>query len=247
MKITINDIAILDTKHCTLYLKDSREIFVELSETATFLFKILLLRNKEVILRDDLLKTVWEDRGYRTSNSSLNNNVHAIRKSYSDITGDGLQLRTIPKVGFEMFCNSVSIDESVVELYEHAVEGVSKKRIRRLAYLFSFLIVFLFSALIYYLITPSNYIKDKDNPLLLSQVSQCSLYLLNTYNYDKNSSTDISEFKKNLNEKECSDRKIDFFYEKDVMNPKNLFYVRCEKSASGYSECSTTKNVFIDN
>lgn len=247
MKITINDIAILDTKNCTLYLVTSHEIIVELSETATFLFKTFLLKNREVILRDDLLKTVWEDRGYRASNSSLNNNVCAIRRAYSDITGGILQLKTIPKVGFEMSCDNISIDESVVEVYQHAIEGISEKKMRRIFYLFTCLTVLLSSSLIYYFSAPSYHINEQESPYLLTQVNHCSLYLINPEKDERDPATFIASFNGLLTEKNCKEKKMDVFFENDSVKSRDMFYVSCLQSTSGYSECNTTKNVFIDN
>ncbi|PXW51480.1 transcriptional regulator [Grimontella sp. AG753] len=243
MKITVNNIVTLDTRTKLVSLLENSDTNVELSESATYLFRELLLNNNSIVSREDLLKNVWEKRGYRSSNSSLNNNIHAIRKAYHDLTGESIELKTIPKVGFEMSC-IVNVIEGVDDMnFMESTTTISPTSKSIYLWTITTSVIILVIFFVGYITNGMLYIKENSELTFLGKIDRCSIYVLDTFG-DKN---DISNVKKNFDINECIKKDFDIFFDRDNQIHGNNFIVSCLRNSQGYMSCTTKKNITLDN
>ncbi|MHA1092224.1 winged helix-turn-helix domain-containing protein [Enterobacter ludwigii] len=83
---------------------------ITLTVTTSRLLTFLLEHHGEVASRDDILETVWESHGLRSSNNSLNKYIADLRKVFSNLELTGDIIITVPKIGF-MFNREIEVDK----------------------------------------------------------------------------------------------------------------------------------------
>ena len=102
MKYIINNVIIFTLAIRTLSLLNDDRKSIVISKPASRLLMELIKNNTTVIARQDLLKHVWEDYGFKGSNHNLNGAVSELRKCLEALSLDPGIIKTIPKVGFVM-------------------------------------------------------------------------------------------------------------------------------------------------
>lgn len=102
MKYIIDDKLLFDSDAKKISALSRPDVLVPLTTTASRLLEEMVLHPHQVLLRSYLLKKVWEDKGYAASDASLNNNISQIRKYFSALSDSDIDLRTIPKTGFQL-------------------------------------------------------------------------------------------------------------------------------------------------
>lgn len=79
-----------------------------LTTTASRLLWLLLERQGELLMRDDIIYHVWARHGLEGSNNSLNQYISTIRRSLSAFGLEGETIKTVPRMGF-MFSREISV------------------------------------------------------------------------------------------------------------------------------------------
>ncbi|HGM5490725.1 TPA: transcriptional regulator [Serratia fonticola] len=115
MKYIINLTVTFDPDNRLLILKSDTQQSVELSKPATRLLSELINNNRINLLRDDILKNVWEDYGFSPSNASLNNHISELRKAFSNLGINKDIIFTVPRVGFRMDAEIHPIQKALTE------------------------------------------------------------------------------------------------------------------------------------
>lgn len=90
----------------------SPENSVVLSITANRIFSFLLEQRGKVVSREDLLVNVWDKNGFQASNNSLSQYISFIRRGLHDLGCNQEVIQTIPRVGFLVPDDSISIRET---------------------------------------------------------------------------------------------------------------------------------------
>lgn len=115
MKYIINLTVTFDPDNRLLILKSDTQQSVELSKPATRLLSELINNNRINLVRDDILKNVWEDYGFSPSNASLNNHISELRKAFSNLGINKDIIFTVPRVGFRMDAEIHPIQKTITE------------------------------------------------------------------------------------------------------------------------------------
>lgn len=115
MKYIINLTVTFDPDNRLLILKSDTQQSVELSKPATRLLNELINNNRVNLVRDDILKNVWEDYGFSPSNASLNNHISELRKAFSNLGINKDIIFTVPRVGFRMDAEIHPIQKATTE------------------------------------------------------------------------------------------------------------------------------------
>jgi DNA-binding winged helix-turn-helix (wHTH) protein len=102
MKYIINFIIVFDTTTRVLVLKNDPQLTVELSKPAARLLGEFIENNNTTLIREDIIKSVWEDYGFRPSKGNLNNSISELRKKLETLGMDKEIIITVPKTGFKM-------------------------------------------------------------------------------------------------------------------------------------------------
>jgi DNA-binding winged helix-turn-helix (wHTH) protein len=98
----INTIIAFDPVTRNLALKNDTQLSVELSKPATRLLSELIEHNHATLVRDDLIKRVWEDYGFSPSKGNLSNSISELRKAFSSLGLHQEIILTVPRTGFRM-------------------------------------------------------------------------------------------------------------------------------------------------
>lgn len=102
MKYIIENSILFDSDRKQISTIPSPEVFVPLTTTASRLLEEIVKHPNRVLPRALLLKKVWEDNGYAPSDASLNNNISVLRKYFTSLSDTEIDLRTVPKIGFQL-------------------------------------------------------------------------------------------------------------------------------------------------
>lgn len=73
---------------------------VTMAPSSNRLFLILISNHGSPVERDEILKSVWDEYGLRSSNSNLNQYISMLRKQLVQVGLPEDTIITIPKVGF---------------------------------------------------------------------------------------------------------------------------------------------------
>lgn len=98
----INTIIAFDPVTRHLSLKNDAQLSVELSKPATRLLSELIEHNHATLVREDLIKSVWEDYGFSPSKGNLSNSISELRKAFSSLGLHQEIIITVPRTGFKM-------------------------------------------------------------------------------------------------------------------------------------------------
>jgi DNA-binding winged helix-turn-helix (wHTH) protein len=198
----------------------------------------MVTSKNEILNRNELIKRVWEDYGFTSSNNSLNVAVSEIRKAFSSLGKDPQIISTIPKIGLQfvgkvtpIISQNGTLINVIANQNNQPVSSTKKWIIPPLIFLTTF-----YSGLYTY-----NYFKNKlkieqeHKELALTQ-HKCDIYTLGHQSYN------IEEIKKNTEQflKDCEVYRKEIFYEK--LKGATLFIGACTLNNQGeYLKCITIK------
>lgn len=118
MNFIINQTITYDEKQGTLETPDESQDPVSLPRPACRLMSLFVRNNNELLTREFLLTTVWENHGLTASNNNLNNYVSMLRKAFT-LLGEEELLVTVPKQGFMLTAHQIVAFEETGEIVEH--------------------------------------------------------------------------------------------------------------------------------
>lgn len=212
-----------------LSLLNNSNTEVPLSNQATRLLLHMVIHRNETLLREDLLKRVWEDFGFTRSNNSLNVAISEIRKAFELMGIDPKIINTIPKVGF-VFEGNVEptikqddpteppLNEDAEQLPDFTPEknGVmARKRVKTIALCLCVII----SASVIYTINKLFFSKNLNTmqyevKSFLYDSDKCNVFALG--NADDHDEDLILMAKNDINNEliDCKSKRTDIFYKK---------------------------------
>lgn len=239
----INNVILFDSVENLLYLKDRPELNITLTPTTSLLLIELLSKAQGTVSRDELLQSVWIDRGYSPSNASLNNNIGVIRKSYYTLTGEHLGLKTIPKMGYEcMFSVEIisAIQDEPRKLESQEIKQQSRlRRILNLFLGFFGVITMVYLSKFIFLLGVIDTVPLKDIQVL-SKYKRCQFLLYNS-KATKEMKKDMSHY---ISPVLCESKSIDLFLDGGNYDKAFTFYTICTKDKNdNYTHCENYKKI----
>lgn len=102
MKYIINAIIVFDPVARDLVLKNEPQLAVELSKPASRLLSEFIEYNNVTLVREDIIKSVWEDYGFTPSKGNLSNSISELRKAFESLGLNKEIIITVPRTGFRM-------------------------------------------------------------------------------------------------------------------------------------------------
>lgn len=102
MKYLIDLAMLYEVDSGVIMINGEEESSIKLSNQAARLLYELIINNGKTLDRDDLIKKVWEDRGFSGSSVSLNVAISEIRKAFRSLGRDPLLIKTIRGKGFSL-------------------------------------------------------------------------------------------------------------------------------------------------
>lgn len=199
----------------------------------------MVISKNEVLNRDYLVKRVWEDYGFTSSNNSLYVAVSEIRKAFSSLGKSPQIITTIPKVGFrfEGVVFPVSVDQKAMTTPNKIENKTGCSAILTRKATFSIIImVVLFLAIFIHMNGKNKLHTDVEYKKLIYKDNLCNIYTLGNHVYDKN------DIKKDIEREllNCEKQRVDIFYEKT--KSFGLFIGACTLVQEGeYLNCITIK------
>ncbi|MBL5824964.1 winged helix-turn-helix domain-containing protein [Serratia fonticola] len=120
----INTIIVFDPVTRSLALKNDAQLSVELSKPATRLLSELIEHNQLTLIREDLIKSVWEDYGFSPSKGNLSNSISELRKAFISLGLHKEIIITVPRTGFKMEAEVHPMVKSLEKANEVVIEAV---------------------------------------------------------------------------------------------------------------------------
>lgn len=262
MKYIINNVIIFTLAIRTLSLLNDDRKSIVISKPASRLLMELIKKNTAVIDRQDLLKNVWEDYGFKGSNHNLNGAISELRKCFEALSLDPGIIKTIPKVGFVMTAEivpTISGDtsqkleaeaETETEGNEVNAELKSEKNDKKKHYAFIILVIVLLLGVTAYLSGMNSKASSLQSvmPLHLYTFENCNVLSLDDRRiYSNNDLIALAKHDLANANIDCSITKKDIFYMKTISQDKlypSTFIAVCNVSFSGtHSHCQNIKKI----
>lgn len=105
----INGMIVFNVLDNTLWVKNNSEDMLSLGLVPGRLFRYLLANAGRVVSKDELLSSVWDDYGLRSSGHSLNQNISLLRKSLTLLGCESDVISTLPRLGYLIKNDSVEV------------------------------------------------------------------------------------------------------------------------------------------
>jgi DNA-binding winged helix-turn-helix (wHTH) protein len=102
MKYLIDLAMLYEVDTGMIMINGEEESSIKLSNQAARLLYELIINNGKTLDRDELIKKVWEERGFSGSSVSLNVAISEIRKAFRTLGRDPLLIKTIRGKGFSL-------------------------------------------------------------------------------------------------------------------------------------------------
>ncbi len=109
MRFLFNKQVIFDADSGTLFLVDTPDDAVQISNPTKRLLLLLTCHQGEVINREVIFKKVWDDFGMVSSNNNLNHCISKLRRLLRNLGMEDEVITTVPKMGF-MFHQQVTVE-----------------------------------------------------------------------------------------------------------------------------------------
>lgn len=109
MRFLFNKQVIFDADSGTLFLADTPDDAVQISNPTKRLLLLLACHQGEVINREVIFKKVWDDFGMVSSNNNLNHCISKLRRILRNLGLEDEVITTVPKMGF-MFHQQVAVE-----------------------------------------------------------------------------------------------------------------------------------------
>ncbi len=255
----INTIVVFDPVTRSLALKNDAQLSVELSKPATRLLSELIEHNQLTLIREDLIKSVWEDYGFSPSKGNLSNSISELRKAFISLGLHKEIIITVPRTGFKMEAEVHPMVKSLEKVNEVMIEAVepespapppftntlslSGKLTNNVLKLKGRLVV-IFIAMVASIVF---FIWPKGQPIhQVTTIGMCNIFGLNNAPPPKGFTTNVN----NMIEAEgvnCINESADIYYVDSRPNNELLkvrFMTVCRKNGtSRYQDCITYKVV----
>jgi len=268
MKYIINLTVTFDPDNRLLILKSDEQQSVELSKPATRLLSELINNNRINLVRDDILKNVWEDYGFSPSNASLNNHISELRKAFVNLGISKDIIFTVPRVGFRMDAeihpiqkiiterplndDKTTINEGLKVGPDDAPTEISEPKDRSSLYLslkkhrmLSFVLALLLLLTTLIGMTMLVHTKKENISFLISH-KKCSIYNLNDTKPDKEYTAKIIR-EMTAEGIDCSREDLDIFYAEAFPDNERLrvqLLAACSKTdTTRYKNCLNYKTI----
>lgn len=238
MKYIIELDVVFSPEEKTLSLNNDPNIFVPISNQANRLLLEMVRRKNEILNRNELIKRVWEDYGFTSSNNSLNVAVSEIRKAFSSLGKDPQIISTIPKVGLQFVADVAPVMSQNGALI-NATSTPNDQPVASLTkwIIFSLICLTAFCSGLY----TYNHFKNKitiehEHKKLAFTRNKCDIYTLGHQSYN------VDVIKQNTEQylKNCESQRTELFYEK--VKSGTLFIGACTLNNQGeYLKCLTIK------
>lgn len=251
MNYLIDNNIIFDSEKKIISSKKNPDVSIPLTTTSARLLGELVRRPNETLTRSYLLKAVWEDNGYASSDASLNNNISLLRKNFSTVSETEIDLKTIPKTGFQLYAlvenfENLADDENhdeIVSLYKQ--DDIPGKNYYSLLFRFLLLIaiIAIISSAVLLIVHKKNEIRFREsNNIFVGKLGKCDAFNLSNTKVDLGI---IVETHPILKEK-CDNQPGIIYYDFSDLTKdrtKNLFVALCYQSGNyGYQKCENIKS-----
>lgn len=252
MNYLIDNSIIFNPEKKTISSRKNPEISIPLTTTATRLLDELVRKPNEVLSRTYLLKAVWEDHGYASSDASLNNNISLLRKNFSTVSEKEVDLKTVPKTGFQLnaivqeepnFSGSDSGTEHETSHAHSVTKPVKYNTITNPGSVILLLsVILIIASSVIYAVSNDSEIKFKKKPVnYVEQLGKCNVYNLSG---TEKFSTVLEKYP--FIKERCETESASVYYDFSDLSKeraKNLFVAICEQTASaGFQKCENIKS-----
>ena len=242
MKYVINKTVTFNVAEKKLSGNDSE---VLLSNPACRLLIALLENNDIQVSREDLLTKVWDDFGLVSSESSLNNSISSLRRSFGQV-GVYNVLETIPKKGFVLHIDDLKFENITPDYILSNVNISSSPIFNEMNFLRKIFnknnILGLFLILLVFVLFFLTFLNKEGTQQFqfLEKINRCNIYYFDGVSEDRvKSFISSDEGMKSL--KEC-DVMSDVYYDDNKNSSDNKIFERfiavCSKNKAGkVNEC----------
>jgi DNA-binding winged helix-turn-helix (wHTH) protein len=228
---------------------------VILTLTMNRLLAYLLEKHGQVLTRNELLDSVWDAHGLRSSSHTLNKYISELRKNFVQFGIIEECITTVPRIGF-MFNSDVEVrvltqptieDEFRLEAYKNDTQKAKKRNSKRTKYrmlpIALSLTVILISAIFFTLgfMVPSNNIaQEKDlKTYFLFNYGTCPVHTV------QRNSTSLSEQKKRLFIELAKENKINCLEGTSFLYQVSESYLYGNKGRVFISRCTSRNDKYI--
>jgi|SRR5690606_4347310 len=260
MKYIIENAVIFDSEKKQVFSSSNPDVIVPLTTTASRLLEEILKHPNKALPRAFLLKKVWEDNGYAPSDASLNNNISVLRKYFTSLSDTEIDLRTVPKIGFQLNATvllheeqqgATESDEILQIETPDAIQNTTRSfasHTRYRVYFFSACttVVMLLISLVFLSLQDRGITTLNKKNQRIVRFEQCDVF---------NLSSDSIPFERVLSSfpsvlSLCSSKPANLYYDFSSLNKeraKHLFVSICFKhDKSGYLKCDNIKSYSLE-
>nr|WP_172689215.1 winged helix-turn-helix domain-containing protein [Enterobacter cloacae]AQX35357.1 two-component response regulator [Enterobacter cloacae] len=239
MHAIINGKVEFDSEEYLFKSIESAENYIKLQPITCLVLAELLARNGTIISREELLEHIWVGRGYSPSNASLNNNIAAIRKAYTTLTGDELSLITLPKQGYEFKCDLEIKQKTPNDLIINNENKTKNKLIKNFFNILGGGVISLAIFVVYILTFTTQQPDFKQKKYSKIQaLGSCVFY---SYNYTGIITATEKELLEGFANEKCFEKdsgQHDVFVDLNTRNLKYKSFTYCRKDTGGdYARC----------
>ncbi|EPN2807072.1 winged helix-turn-helix domain-containing protein [Serratia marcescens] len=190
-------------------MKDE-DIMLTLSNQTTRLLMEFVKNSDEVLSKDYLLKSVWEDFGLTPSSNNLYSATSELRKAFNNLGETEAIIKTIPKVGFQ-FLPTITTPE--IEKKEKEESQQKEKNVKKPAAISVMIVALLTAGLVAFYLNASPEIEiKKQETTFTMNIDKCRVYTIGgaTKTTPEQITQQLSSFTNMLNT--CKTQKYDIFY-----------------------------------
>lgn len=250
MNYLIDNSILFSPEKRTISSRNNPTISISLTTTAARLLDELARNNGDVLTRAYLLKTVWEDNGYASSDASLNNNISLLRKNFATVGDVNVELKTIPKVGFKLIANIETLDD---KSFERAVIETSTSDEHVKFFYFTslnkmditlYLLAILIIIAAFILVLRKNDFEsfNKIDTIPVQKFGKCDVFNISNFSFRFENVLNVYPEIKG----KCQGQNATVYYDFSDMKKdrtKNLFVAICYQSKhAGYHRCENLKS-----
>ncbi|EIM8480850.1 winged helix-turn-helix domain-containing protein [Serratia marcescens] len=190
-------------------MKDE-EIMLTLSNQTTRLLMEFVKNCDEVLSKDYLLKSVWEDFGLTPSSNNLYSATSELRKAFTNLGETEAIIKTIPKVGFQ-FLPRITTPE--IEHKEKEGSEQNEKHIKKPTMIYVIVVLLLTAGFVAFYLTSSPGIVMKEQKATFAMnIEKCRIYTIGaaTKTTPEQITQQLSSYTNMLND--CKTQKHDIYY-----------------------------------
>lgn len=232
MRFDIEKLLQFDTDTATLVNKMTGDS-IELSLTSTRLFAKLLSHHKDILSREEIFQSVFDDYGARSSNSNLNQYISILRKNIIELGIEQEVIVTVPRVGFRISENIAVNSSDEKNSIPPLPEFTPKKEPERKFFITHYSLIVLFTTIVFLFIffRPENL--SHDNNIKTIKIDKCVIYTSSSIS-DRDIESIIDKATQHTKKLNCSTEKeifIDKLQIKSTLGTNNqILFIECSLS-----------------